>query len=529
MVGDWNGLEKRLMNAMGLAPAAVTLSLVACGGPDAERESGAAPDVETEQVLELNADRSDVLVERAEEPLPVPWVEALTDPNAGHASMFAVHDAVPFERIDLMVHLDDLPAEIVASGYADADGVAVLYGFTPDAAQGAAGAIFTVVHPDMPKVGSSELTASLSGLTPDHPDVAELHPMVDPTALAFGERRLACVPAMEYGNAACTAVADFHVWEGVEIVSYALDDSLPPELSAKACMADQTFADSCCYYVEFWDTMNGSADDACVRPGQGGGGGGGGGWGWDEGRPFTVDGVATNAEVRKGQGWSTDYQSAFVAHSARIRARAASAWLDTAQAEHASIASFSRFNLQLMQLGAPSDLILRSTLAIADEIRHARDAFGVASALAGVELTAGVMPMVDALSGVEDVRAALLDAIREGCVNETVSAAFVREAARVTTEPELAAMLDGVAEEEARHAELSWAFARWALQKHPELKNDVADLFASVDLGDAPVADVDRDALGALGVLTADAEYEIATQILERVVRPCAVALIAGV
>ena len=524
-------LKRRLLRAMGVGPAALTLSLTACEAPPLDvMQPAADPPVEASGIPPIDAAHEASYEAPEEAPLPTPWVEVLNTPNAGHASLFQVRGALPFAAVSLHARsggpLDD-EAEPVATGFTDARGEAILYGFTPASMADFDALAYDVVHTERPEVLAALRVYTLSGLVPFRPDLTEIHPGVDPEILEPGDRRLVCVPALEYVDGICTAVADFHAWEAVEVVSYALDDALPPELSALACQEELIYPDSCCYYVEFWDTVNGSAADACQPPDQGGGGGGGGGgWGWCEGRPYTVDGVRAQAEVRRGLGWAVSAPSVPFGVPAAIRARAARAWLEVARAEHSSVASFSRFNLQLMQLGAPADLVARSTAAIADEIRHARDAFGMASELAGVSYTAGTLDVASA-GEASDVQAALLEAIREGCINETVSATFVREAANRAADPEVAEMLSRVAEDETRHAELSWAFARWVLEQHPELRPEVAKVFASFELGPAPARDPDRDTLGALGVITDDLQHELAVEILERVVRPCAVALLS--
>ncbi len=54
-------------------------------------------------------------------------------------------------------------------------------------------------------------------------------------------------------------------------------------------------------------------------------------------------------------------------------ARQARQWTETARLEHASIAAFARFVLQLMALGAPAELVAADVLATiaTDEARHA--------------------------------------------------------------------------------------------------------------------------------------------------------------
>ena len=55
---------------------------------------------------------------------------------------------------------------------------------------------------------------------------------------------------------------------------------------------------------------------------------------------------------------------------AETRARLGVAWLEIARMEHASIAAFARFALQLLAVGAPPDLILAGQRAMADETNH---------------------------------------------------------------------------------------------------------------------------------------------------------------
>ncbi|MCA9546694.1 MAG: ferritin-like domain-containing protein, partial [Myxococcales bacterium] len=54
------------------------------------------------------------------------------------------------------------------------------------------------------------------------------------------------------------------------------------------------------------------------------------------------------------------------------RARLADHWTRQALAEHASVASFARFALHLMAVGAPPDLLVATHQAGLDEIEHAR-------------------------------------------------------------------------------------------------------------------------------------------------------------
>ena len=64
-------------------------------------------------------------------------------------------------------------------------------------------------------------------------------------------------------------------------------------------------------------------------------------------------------------------------------------WLVQAEAEHASVASFARHTLQLMSIGAPSELLVASQKASVDEIKHAKMCYGLASSFLGSDFGPG--------------------------------------------------------------------------------------------------------------------------------------------
>jgi hypothetical protein len=104
------------------------------------------------------------------------------------------------------------------------------------------------------------------------------------------------------------------------------------------------------------------------------------------------------------------------------------------QMEHASIAAFARFSLQLLSLGAPPDLVEASTRALADETAHTKLCFELASAYAGRALGPGKLDVENSLAVTS-----LLDVVElviaEGCFGETVAALEAREAADAAADP----------------------------------------------------------------------------------------------
>ena len=158
-------------------------------------------------------------------------------------------------------------------------------------------------------------------------------------------------------------------------------------------------------------------------------------------------------------------------------------------AEHASVAAFARFALELLALGAPAELVDACTRAMADEIRHARDCFALASRYAGASVGPGPLAMDGVLTGSVDLVAVARSVIAEACVGETLAAVSAAVAAEVAHDPEVRRILAGIVLDELRHAELGWRFIRWALD-HASVVERRAIVLA---LGDAAVVVRDPD------------------------------------
>ena len=250
------------------------------------------------------------------------------------------------------------------------------------------------------------------------------------------------------------------------------------------------------------------------------------------GRPFLVAGAERVAPVVTRADWLQAFELEGLGDVPNeVRQAAALHYQRVAQMEHASVAAFARFALQLLQLGAPPELVERATRAMADETRHARLSFGIASALAGAELGPAGLDIEHSMAslGLADIVRLV---VREGCIGETSAALEAREAAALATQPSLAAALNAVADDEAGHAELAWRFVSWALERAPEqiapvlqseLTRETARLAA---LTPAPTS-ADELSLAAFGVVPEALRLELQNAALEQVIRPCAAALLA--
>jgi hypothetical protein len=184
------------------------------------------------------------------------------------------------------------------------------------------------------------------------------------------------------------------------------------------------------------------------------------------GRPFLVDGVARRARAVSASEWSLidEHASTPADLSEDERRVVARHFVEAALMEHASIAAFARFVLQLLGLGAPPHLVEGATRAMADETCHAQMCFGLARRYGAPTLGPGPLAMEGALARVELLDVALL-VIAEGCVGETVAALEAAWAADEAEVPEVRRALETIAEDEARHAALAFRFVAWAAER----------------------------------------------------------------
>jgi hypothetical protein len=214
---------------------------------------------------------------------------------------------------------------------------------------------------------------------------------------------------------------------------------------------------------------------------------------------------------------------ASVVDDATLRSAVARGWTEQALMEHASVAAFARFTLQLMQLGAPAELVAAASQAMADEIRHARACFELACRHGDADVGPGALDVTGALAHV-DLASVILDTVREGCIGETVAALQHCE------DPAARPLLAAIAAEELQHAELAWRFVAWALEGapaslHAEVRRAFAEASASTDSPE-PIGERDR-ALARYGLLAEPVRRTLRRRVLAEVVAPCAQALLA--
>jgi hypothetical protein len=228
------------------------------------------------------------------------------------------------------------------------------------------------------------------------------------------------------------------------------------------------------------------------------------------GRPFLVAGDARVAPTLASTEWLADPSPSLEGLGLDARRERAERWTKIGQMEHASIAAFARFALELMALGAPASLLAETAAAMNDEIEHARAAFALASAYAGRPIGPGSLAVDGCLAPMPTTgalrEAMIANLVREGCVGETLAAIEAHDDAGVETDPAVAHVLRRVAEDEARHASLAWRTLAWALHgwgkaARPAILRELeAAIEERADMSPAAVDGVLRPALAAMRI-----------------------------
>ncbi len=254
------------------------------------------------------------------------------------------------------------------------------------------------------------------------------------------------------------------------------------------------------------------------------------------GRPYLVDDQPRVASVLRGteSRWAEGERPRVDDLTAAERAALAAAWTADALAEHASVASFSRFSLALLAVGAPGDLLHLAHGAALDEVRHAQLCFALASAYAGEPLAPGRFPAGEAMEVGASLAALAVSTVREGCIGETVAAVLAAEQLARATDPAVRAALAEIAADEARHAELAWRTVAWAVETGGcEVRTAVSRAFGEAvakpgaaggpsgnDAAPAPAV------YGAHGRLEAAVMEQVVAAVMASVVGPSARALL---
>lgn len=248
------------------------------------------------------------------------------------------------------------------------------------------------------------------------------------------------------------------------------------------------------------------------------------------GRPFLVENEARLADSVLRRDWVQSIKASparlLEGLSPEKRERLADGWRQIARMEHASIAAFARFQLELLSLGAPADLVEATNQALVDETLHARTAFALTSLFSGKTEGPGPLEIRGALGG-EGLEEIALSVLLEGCIGETAAALEANWAAAHCEDATLRELLSGIARDEKRHSDLAWQFVAWATEGRPHLASELLTRAFAESKNQRHIASlaVDDDWISAYGLVPERVRDELRAVALKDVVIPCLAAL----
>jgi hypothetical protein len=246
------------------------------------------------------------------------------------------------------------------------------------------------------------------------------------------------------------------------------------------------------------------------------------------GRPLLIAGEVRLGDLAARGDWCEPGAPASLEMELRATSRAelARAWAADALMEHASIASFARFSLQLLALGAPASLVAAAQQAAVDETKHAQLCFSLASRFSGHDV--GPAPLD--LRGFEvgaDLSELAVMVLREGAIGETLAAALARAQLELAGDERCREVLAVIAVDEAEHALLAWRFLRYAVERGgEEVTRRLRDVLAEPRPRAASEAvSATPEVLNHYGRLTTEQQASVVAATWDQAIRP-AVALL---
>jgi hypothetical protein len=175
----------------------------------------------------------------------------------------------------------------------------------------------------------------------------------------------------------------------------------------------------------------------------------------------------------------------------------AARWAARSGHECESVLAFLQLGVELLDEGAPLELVARALRSAEQELFHTWAATALASRVGGAALVPrSPTPHFRArLPRRQQIARLVYEGLVDGCLNEGLAALVAAEEARDSADPEEARISQQIALDEAEHATLALDVVRWALAQGESLaeqapRNADATLFGDSALGASRVREL---------------------------------------
>jgi hypothetical protein len=171
---------------------------------------------------------------------------------------------------------------------------------------------------------------------------------------------------------------------------------------------------------------------------------------------------------------------------------------ENARLEAASVFAFEQLARDLERLHAPRELIVLALRSALEEVGHVRTVGALAERFGGQPSVPEIAP-----PPAREAFAIALENAVEGCVRETYGALLACYQAQAALDPHVRAAMTQIAEDETRHAELSWRIAAWLepqLSEREQAAIQLARRAAYVALHGELTASISDDARRLIGL-----------------------------
>jgi len=161
-----------------------------------------------------------------------------------------------------------------------------------------------------------------------------------------------------------------------------------------------------------------------------------------------------------------------------VRARIAEGWVKRSEAEFSAGAVFASITRGLFFEDVPREVLWLAARAVTDEIRHGELCLFAANRYSGI-----VHQRPKALVSNEARGGALIHAVVNGAINETIATAFLNASFEAATSPFARAILRELLADEVDHARVGWAVLADGSPKGAEIRAETEKhLSALVDM-----------------------------------------------